>query len=120
KHQFASAAGGTLPYLLLPPVQREPGKTYPLVLFLHGAGERGDDNHAQLLHVLPELAQPALRERYPAFVLAPQCPREKRWVEVPWDADSHTMPETPSESLRMVMELLTSLPESLPVDRNRV
>lgn len=120
KQVFPASSDQSLPYRLLRPLQEEPGEKYPLVLFLHGAGERGNDNEAQLLHVLRELAAPALRERFPAFVVAPQCPKEKRWVEVPWEWDSHMMPETPSEPLQLVMDLLKTLPESLPIDRQRI
>src|SRR5271170_2446384 len=40
-------------YRLLKPETIEPGKKYPVVLFLHGAGERGTDNANQLKY-LPE------------------------------------------------------------------
>ena len=43
--------GDTLRYCALAPQQIEQGKSYPLVVFLHGAGERGEDNQAQLLHL---------------------------------------------------------------------
>ncbi|MDD3780837.1 MAG: phospholipase, partial [Proteiniphilum sp.] len=46
---YVSRSGGdTLLYRQLNPLQVEDGKKYPLVLFLHGAGERGADNRAQL------------------------------------------------------------------------
>ena len=46
---FKGADGGTLRYRILAPATLEAGRRYPLVLFLHGAGERGDDNAMQLL-----------------------------------------------------------------------
>lgn len=53
----------TFKYRMLQPASLEPGKKYPLVVFLHGAGERGSDNQAQLLY-LPELmAQPEQRAK---------------------------------------------------------
>ncbi|MDC1081086.1 hypothetical protein OAQ15_03155 [Flavobacteriaceae bacterium] len=42
--------GGNLPYRILLPEGYENKKNYPLVLFLHGSGERGDDNKLQLFH----------------------------------------------------------------------
>lgn len=40
----------TLHYRILKPLNYDPDKKYPVHLFLHGAGERGNDNHAQLTH----------------------------------------------------------------------
>ena len=57
---------------------------HPLVLFLHGAGERGDDNRAQLAYLPEILARPDMRKRFPAHVLAPQCPEGKSWSKRTW------------------------------------
>jgi len=120
KRLYQSSRGETLPYRLLSPLKIDAGQKYPLVLFLHGAGERGGDNEAQLRHVMPELAEPVLRERYPAFVIAPQCPENQQWVDIPWTAKKHTMPESPSPSLQLVRELLHSISSELPIDPDRV
>ncbi|WP_437226806.1 alpha/beta hydrolase-fold protein [Planctomicrobium sp. SH661] len=119
KQTFTSASGRTLPYRLLRPAVVEPGVRYPVVLFLHGAGERGDDNQSQLVHVARELAKPDTRSRHPAFVIAPQCPVDHQWVDVPWSADSHTMPENPSVTLELVIELLNSLRDNESMDQDR-
>ena len=47
--EFKGADGGTLRYRIQSPAKPEAGRKYPLVLFLHGAGERGDDNAMQLV-----------------------------------------------------------------------
>ena len=39
----------TLPYRILLPENYNPNKSYPLVVFLHGAGERGNDNELQII-----------------------------------------------------------------------
>lgn len=44
KHVFVDSSDHSMPYRMLSPSKIDPGKKYPLVLFLHGAGERGDDN----------------------------------------------------------------------------
>ena len=72
-----SADGAKLPYRLLQPANIEVGKKYPLVVFLHGAGERGDDNKVQIKHGAPLFAKPESREKFPCFVLAPQCAKDK-------------------------------------------
>ena len=43
KKVYVSSQGDSLKYRLLRPEAEKAGKKYPLVLFLHGAGERGDD-----------------------------------------------------------------------------
>lgn len=44
KETYISSRGDTLLYRLLRPEVMKPDEKYPLVLFLHGAGERGNDN----------------------------------------------------------------------------
>src|SRR4051794_27812515 len=74
KHVYQDPAGNKLPYRLLKPLAVADGKKYPLVVFLHGAGERGTDNEKQLIHGVPQFAARANREKYPCFLIAPQCP----------------------------------------------
>ena len=63
-----------LNYRLLKPRPFDPAQKYPLVIFLHGAGERGDDNTKQLVHGMNDFASDEIMAKYPAFVIAPQCP----------------------------------------------
>jgi len=81
-------------YRLLAPAAPVAGTRYPLVVFLHGAGERGRDNDKQLKYLPTWLAEPALRERHPCFLLAPQCREGERWVDVSW-ADKKSLPQGP-------------------------
>jgi predicted peptidase len=68
-------------YRVLKPAMVEPDKKYPVVLFLHGAGERGEDNRHQLAY-LPELmSSEEQRAKYPCFLVAPQCRAGKWWVD---------------------------------------
>lgn len=80
KKAFVSSRGDSLPYRLLRPEGEKLGEKYPLVLFLHGAGERGDDNSKQLTHGGQMFLNPVNREKYPAFVLIPQCPADAYWA----------------------------------------
>lgn len=80
---FPAEPGVGLNYRLFEPPAPRASVRQPLLLFLHGAGERGDDNRAQLRHggeVLARIAQ----EEPGAFVMAPQCPMGKQWVDTPW------------------------------------
>ncbi len=80
KKVFISSRGDSLNYRLLRPEVEKTGLQYPLVLFLHGAGERGSDNEKQLTHGGQMFLNPVNREKYPAFVLVPQCPEKDYWA----------------------------------------
>jgi predicted peptidase len=114
------AGGGALPYRLLKPLEYDPEQKYPLVLFLHGAGERGDDNEKQLFHGGRNFAHEAMRRRHPAFVVFPQCPAEAKWVDVPWNAQEHKVPEKASESLQAAIALLEAVQKEFAIDANRI
>ena len=77
---FEASNGEKLNYQMLKPTNIEKGKKYPLVIFLHGMGERGDDNKKQLTHGGPMFLNPANQEKYPAYVLFPQCPETAFWA----------------------------------------
>jgi predicted peptidase len=119
-HLLLSTSGHKLPYRQLAPAKVEAGKKYPLVVFLHGAGERGSDNKKQLVHGMNDFASDAIMAKYPAFVVAPQCADEKKWVEVDWTLDSHTMPEQPSDPLAATFELIDVLQKTQPIDAQRI
>jgi predicted peptidase len=74
-----------LPYRILYPENYNPSKKYPLVLFLHGAGERGSDNEKQLTHGAKIFLDAANRKNFPAIVLFPQCPETEFWPAVKID-----------------------------------
>jgi len=118
--QFVSKAQVTLQYRLLKPIATLPGKKFPVVLFLHGAGERGDDNLQQLVHGAKEFADPLRREQFPCYVVAPQCPKGKKWSEVDWSKESSTLPTESSESMQAIKELLDEMVEDGRVDANRI
>ncbi len=119
KEQFRSG-DNVLPYRLMSPANPKPGQKYPLVIFLHGAGERGNDNNVQLVHGVKEFANAQAREKFPCFLIAPQCPTGKRWVEVDWSAKQHDMPPQPSEPLNWLLALLEQMKKEKPIDTNRI
>jgi len=93
---------------------------FPLVLFMHGAGERGNDNSMQLNYIDAVFGSNEFQEKHPCFVLAPQCPNELKWVEVSWSLDSHIQPETTSYSMELTMEILDELIAVYPIDTDRL
>ena len=82
--------GDTLPYRILFPQDFDPLKKYPLIIVLHGAGERGNDNQAQLLWGSKLFLKDTIRERYPAIVVFPQCSANGWWANNKFEVDSLT------------------------------
>jgi predicted peptidase len=64
-------------YLLYLPKDYEQQESWPLLLFLHGSGERGDDLELVKTHGRPKLI--AAGKDFPFIVVSPQCPGERRW-----------------------------------------
>jgi predicted peptidase len=118
--EYADTDGAKLLYRLLKPQDYDPQVKYPLVLFLHGAGERGDDNTRQLVHGMNEFASDEIMAKYPCFVIAPQCPREQKWVEVDWSATGHGMPAAAAAPLRLTMEAIAALEKEFSIDPARI
>lgn len=80
------------------PEDYTPEKAWPLIVFLHGAGERGDDGTAQTeVGVGPAIQENP--ERFPAIVLMPQCPEGTTWrtrhdhleAQVAWARETYTI-----------------------------
>ncbi len=108
-------------YRLLKPAKIERGKKYPVVLFLHGAGERGVDNRKQLLYLPKMMATKPWRTRFPCFLVAPQCRSGQQWVNVSWgNRESTPLAKQPSQQLQMALEILETTIRDNPVDTSRV
>ncbi len=118
--EYVADSGEVLKYRLLKPADFDPDKKYPLVVFLHGAGERGDDNSAQLVHCMSEFCTAERRQQYPCYVLAPQCPTEQKWADVDWTSDKPDFPEQISRSLNLTMQVVEAMLADAAVAKNRV
>lgn len=113
-----------LPYRFHAPNNIEKGKKYPLVLFMHGAGERGFDNRLQFMR----FTTTPFWEKYACYILAPQCPAkpvngpdgEAVWVQTNFGATLHTMKPQPSWPLGLSMELLDKIIKENNVDLDRI
>lgn len=118
KKTYTSKDGSTLLYRQLSPEYNAGGK-YPVVLFLHGAGERGNDNEAQLTHGSGIFQNPANAEKYPAYVLFPQCPegttwtfdQQRKWNLKPWEIPAD---EPQSKMMTLLVEFLKDFIASHP------
>lgn len=117
---FVSSTGQKLPYKMLLPENYDPAESYPLFLFLHGAGERGRDNRRHIYQVRKLLLNDANLKK--AVVIAPQCPRFDKWADFLSPAFLNVFPESPSmpEPLLAVKELADSLMRSGLVDGDKI
>ena len=78
----------TISYRFLFPENFNPAKKYPLIIVLHGAGERGSDNEAQLRYGPKMFLNEDVRAKYPAIVIFPQCHKGGYWSNVDIKTDS--------------------------------
>ncbi|MEO8218186.1 MAG: prolyl oligopeptidase family serine peptidase [Acidobacteriota bacterium] len=80
-----TVGGITYRYVVYVPREYRPDRKWPVLLFLHGAGERGSDG----LHQTQVGLGPAIRsnpDRFPMIVVMPQVPADQRWLEQPAEA----------------------------------
>ena len=121
RHLYVDSINIPIPYRLLEPVHATPDTRYPLVLFLHGSGERGTDNESQLANGGSLFTNPIIEEKFPAFVLFPQC-KEKTWTEKPDPRNFMPGAPVPPESMteKALMNLLREVIREYPVDTSRI
>ncbi len=113
--------GVTYGYRVLAPAEVLEGETYPLVLFLHGAGERGDDNRAQLAHFPERMLGLEYRERFPCYVVAPQCPKGADWADGGRGlAQGGGMSAAPRPALEAALLALEHVVRTEPIDTDRL
>lgn len=101
---YTAPDGGTLNYCRRLMNEELPGAP-AVLLFLHGAGERGDDNDKQLVHGAAEVVEWCSCNKEKVLLLFPQCPEGKQWVNTPWAELKHDLPEI-SVSLKLALEML--------------
>ena len=128
---YENVKGERMPYRLFTPARLEPGRTYPLIVFLHGASGSGSDNAKQLeggnLFGSLVWALPENQARHPVFVLAPQS--DWNWPCTIFDpknppkvaADIKLCPPGAlGIGARLAFEVIDGLLDSVPIDRSRV
>ena len=121
------SASLSLPYRLYLPEGYDQSREYPMVVFLHGAGERGSDNSLQITGSVmgTELLfdRIILGEYSDDFIIvAPQCPANMRWVERDWTSGAYDFGKTEQSVVsQMVQSLIyNEILEKYSVDRSRV
>lgn len=119
--------GDTLPYRVLLPPDYDSSRKYPILFFLHGAGERGRDNEKQLVHGGRLFLDPQLRAKYPAIIIAPQCAATDYWSNVLRIHDAkgkrtfHFLAKgAPTVYMQLLEQLVTYCLNNYPVKKNQV
>ncbi|MDO6760000.1 prolyl oligopeptidase family serine peptidase [Tamlana sp. 2_MG-2023] len=116
----------TLNYRILMPKNFDASKQYPVVLMLHGAGERGSDNIAQLTHGSKLFTTKESRRHFQSIVIFPQCPKDSYWANVQIDRSSNPLVinfpsnTTPTKPMALVMALLDDMVLKSYVNKNQI
>lgn len=84
-----------IPYRILLPREYDSAGQYPLHIFLHGMGERGNENEKQLTIGAAHFLADSIREKYKAIVVYPQCPVTSFWFD-----------ESITEKLKTLVDIL--------------
>jgi len=122
-HTNANIASYSMPYRLFIPSEYNANTSYPLVLFLHGAGDRGTDNNAPLNSSRGATlwAETENQASHPCFVVVPLCPADKQWVNTNWSLGSYSITDVPmSDELKMVKDIIDTLETQYNIDASRL
>lgn len=106
----------TLNYRILYPLKYKKNRAYPLVMFLHGSGERGNDNAAQLTHGASLFLKPENRKYFQGIVIFPQCPKGVAWAK--YTRVGGNISFSPSEAAPVPQQLVKALMDSLINNRH--
>ncbi len=135
-HIFTDAQGNSLHYYLYVPQHYDPTQKYPLVLLLHGGGERSNpaktaEQNEQVLLNDPYAkvwsadynapGNPHIQQHWPSFVVVPQLSTGQYWVNVPINVSSYSQPAQPGVGLLVAKEILDALQkEYTGIDAHRL
>lgn len=118
--EYESEDDEIMPYRLYVPMDYDATKKYPVLIFLHGAGERGDNNAKQLGNLLPRAFSQANTPLDQAIIIAPQCPTGQQWVNTPWAKGDYRIDNIKeSDAARLALEILDAVAEEFSTDDKR-
>ena len=129
RKDYFTAGGKELPYRRLSPLTEEGRKKYPLIIFLHGSFEKGNDNEKQLAIGGRFFLRDFIRQRYPAFILFPQCPEDDAWAYFENRLDLSTGTYTdwnfpfrkePNKITGLLLQLVEQVITNDSIDRSRI
>jgi predicted peptidase len=85
---------------------------------LHGSGERGDDNEAQLKWGVMNFAADEVMKMHPSIVIAPQCPSNMTWAN--YSQQDIKLEPHPTEPMKLLIGLIDQIKQQMPVDTSRI
>ena len=124
KYSKFKSEDSQLNFRILYPKNFDKNKSYPLTLFLHGIGERGDDNILQLKYVDKVFLNPENYNNYKSIVVFPQAPLDDNWSSrlLTKNEIRQVFPENekPTKSLQLVIKLMDSILKEDFIENKRV
>ncbi|HLT53076.1 MAG TPA: dienelactone hydrolase family protein [Flavobacteriaceae bacterium] len=126
KESFFVKGNDTLRYRIMFPENFSENNSYPVVLFLHGAGERGSDNKKQLVHGSKLFTNHINRGAFPAIVVFPQCPQESYWSNADVDRSSYPISlifpkdKAPTKPMDLVINLMEEIQAKPYVNKAKI
>lgn len=125
KESFANGID-TLKYRILYPENFDASKKYPIVLFLHGRGESGNDNEKQLTHGAKLFLTTNFRNNFPSIVVFPQCAENSYWANVKIEEVSNKRFFTfikggkPTKAMNLLVKFTNQFLKKNFVDQNKI
>jgi predicted peptidase len=132
---FTNAQGQSLVYYLYLPRNYNPHKEYPLVLLLHGDGEKINPQKTQAQNETALLRNwyvrvwtagytapnnPEIQQHWPSFIVVPQITDSEKWIDGAVHKGYDVQTKQPSTALFLTMQLLNALPYKYPdIDASR-
>lgn len=119
--EYISNDGNKLYYQIHMPSALEDGKEYPLIIYMHGAGSKADDNshiNSRFADFLRNFEKGEYKEK--AILFAPGCPKGGSWVQSRDPKQvilDHTL--EPTVQMKAVIAILENIENNLPVDKKR-
>jgi len=121
------AENDSLPFQYVQSEHLPTNEKLPLLVFLHGSGERGNDNMLQLTHGGELFREAIATKEIEGMIVFPQCPKEDYWAKVEkviHDNDSLSFtfyPDSlPTPGMSLLLGLLDSLTQLSYIDPNRI
>ncbi len=118
EHAYINSSD-TLLYRYYAPDYNE-GQKIPLLIYLHGAAENGNNNKKQLTGGLVYFMRDSIKANYPCAIFAPQCPKSTNWVDTDIKSLQNTVTPRPAKPMEMVFTIIDSLKKLEYIDSNRI